>query len=59
MTKNDKEQENLSNWKKSFEKETKKSDAEDFYFSTDEEIDIKPLYTKEDLNNLSFEKPAY
>ncbi len=57
MTKNDKEQENLSNWKKSFEKETKKSDAEDFYFSTDEEIDIKPLYTKEDLNNLSFVEP--
>ncbi len=57
MTKNDKEQENLSNWKKSFEKETKNSDAEDFYFSTDEEIDIKPLYTKEDLNNLSFVEP--
>ena len=57
MTKNDKEQEKLSIWKKSFEKETKNSDAEDFYFSTDEEIDIKPLYTKEDLNNLSFVEP--
>ena len=57
MTKNDKEQENLNNWKKSFEKETKNPNAENVFFSTDEGIRIKPLYTKDDLNNLDFVEP--
>ena len=57
MAKKDKEKEDLDNWKKSFEKETKNSNAEEVFFSTDEGIGIKPLYTKEDLNNLSFVEP--
>ena len=57
MTKKDKEKEGLGNWKKSFEKETKNPNAEEVLFSTDEGIGIKPLYTKEDLNNLSFVEP--
>tara|TARA_Y100000996_G_scaffold390452_1_gene351677 strand:+ start:375 stop:578 length:204 start_codon:yes stop_codon:yes gene_type:complete len=57
MTKKDKEKEGLGNWKKSFEKETKNPNADEVLFPTDEGIGIKPLYTKEDLNNLSFVEP--
>ena len=54
MAKKDKEKEGLENWKKSFEKETKNPNAEEVFSATDEGIGIKPIYTKEDLNNLSF-----
>ncbi len=57
MVKKDIEKQGLDNWKKSFEKETKNINAEDVSFSTDEGIDIKPLYTKEDLEALAFVKP--
>ena len=57
MTKKTKGKEGLSNWKKSFEKETKVSNVEKVFSPTDEGIDIKPLYTKDDLNHLSFIEP--
>ena len=43
----------FNTWQKSFEQETKKnfSDAKS---ETDEGIDIKPVYTKDDLENFSF-----
>ena len=43
----------FNTWQKSFEKETKKnfSDAKS---ETDEGIDIKPVYTRDDLENFSF-----
>ena len=44
MTKKTKGKEGLSNWKKSFEKETKVSNVEKVFSPTDEGIDIKPLY---------------
>ena len=43
----------FTNWQKSFEKETKKQ-ASDSNAETDEGIKIKPVYTKEDLENFSF-----
>ena len=43
----------FNNWQKSFEKETKKN-LSDASSETDEGIDIKPVYTKEDLENFSF-----
>ena len=43
----------FNNWQKSFEKETKKN-LSDANSETDEGIDIKPVYTKEDLENFSF-----
>ena len=57
MAKKDKEKENLNVWKKSFEKETKNTNAEEVFSSTDEGINIKPLYTKADINKLSFVEP--
>ena len=57
MSKKDREKQGLNNWKKSFEKETKNPKAENVFFSTDEGIKIKPLYTKDDLNNLDFVEP--
>ena len=57
MAKKDKEKDDLGNWKKSFEKETKISNADEVFSSTDEGIEIKPLYIKEDLNDLSFVEP--
>ena len=57
MSKKDREKQGLNNWKKSFEKETKNPNAENVFFSTDEGIRIKPLYTKDDLNNLDFVEP--
>ena len=44
----------LIDWKKKFEVETKVSSADNFSISTDEDIDIKPLYVKEDISNLNF-----
>ncbi len=52
MVKKDKEK--LDHWEKSFEKETHVSDVQKVFSPTDEGIDIKPLYTQEDLNNASF-----
>ena len=43
----------FNNWQKSFEKETKKN-LSDANSETDEGIDIKPVYTEEDLENFSF-----
>ncbi len=40
-------------WQKSFEKETKKN-LSDANSETDEGIDIKPVYTREDLENFTF-----
>ena len=45
----------FSSWQQSFEKETKKL-LSDSNFETDEGIEIKPVYTKEDLENFSFVK---
>ena len=49
----DKSNNGFYTWQKSFENETKKnySDAKS---ETDEGIDIKPVYTKDDLENFSF-----
>ena len=41
MGKKNKEKEDLSHWKKSFEKETKNPNAEEVFFYTDEGINIK------------------
>ena len=49
----DKFRENFDNWQKSFEKETKQS-SDKAISDTDEGIEIKPVYTKEDLKKLSF-----
>ena len=49
----DKFRENFGNWQKSFEKETKQSSAK-AVSDTDEGIEIKPVYTKDDLKKLSF-----
>ena len=43
----------FNNWQKSFEKETKKN-LSDAKSETDEGIDIKPVYTRDDLENFSF-----
>ncbi len=43
----------FNTWQKSFEKETKKNFS-DAISETDEGINIKPVYTKEDLENFSF-----
>ncbi len=43
----------FNKWQKSFEKETKKK-LGDAKSETDEGIDIKPVYTKEDLENFTF-----
>ncbi len=43
----------FNNWQKSFEKETKKN-LSDAKSETDEGIDIKPVYTKDDLENFAF-----
>ena len=40
-------------WKKKFETETKVSSTDDFLVSTDEDINIKPLYIQKDINNLN------
>ena len=45
----------LTDWKKKFETETKISSAENFVISTDENINIKPLYIKDDMPFLSEE----
>ena len=51
--KNDKNDQ-LTDWKKKFEAETKTSSADDIIINTDEGIGIKPLYIEEDIKNLNF-----
>ena len=47
----------LKDWKIKFKKETKVEKADDFSTESDEDIDIKPIYTHEDLNDLKFIDP--
>ena len=44
---------NYTKWQKSFERETK-IDLNEASSETDEGIEIKPVYTKADIENLSF-----
>ena len=54
MTGNNKSKFSLDQWQKSFEKETKIDSVDNFINSSDEGIDIKPIYTEQDLHNLEF-----
>jgi methylmalonyl-CoA mutase len=47
-------QNNLEDWKKLVEKETKGKKAEDLVWQSPEGIPVKPLYTQADLNNVDF-----
>jgi len=47
----------LDHWKRSFERETKIPNANNASSETDEGISIKPLYTIEDIGDLSFVQP--
>ena len=50
---NTKNSDNYTKWQKSFERETK-IDLNEASSETDEGIEIKPVYTKADIENLSF-----
>ena len=54
MTDNNKPKFSINQWQKSFEKETKIDSVDNFINSSDEGIDIKPIYTEQDLHNLEF-----
>ena len=54
MTDNNKSKFSIDQWQKSFEKETKIDSVDNFINSSDEGIDIKPIYTEQDLHNLEF-----
>ena len=54
MTDNNKSKFSIDQWQKSFEKETKIDSIDNFINSSDEGIDIKPIYTEQDLHNLEF-----
>jgi methylmalonyl-CoA mutase len=54
MDKKNNKNDQLTDWKKKFEAETKTSSADDFLIITDEDIGIKPLYIEEDIKNLNF-----
>ena len=54
MDKKNNKNDQLTDWKKKFEAETKTSSADDFLIITDENIGIKPLYIEEDIKNLNF-----
>ena len=54
MTDNNKSKFSIDQWRKSFEKETKIDSVDNFINSSDEGIDIKPIYTEQDLHNLEF-----
>ena len=56
MTDNNKSKFSIDQWQKSFEKETKIDSVDNFINSSDEGIDIKPIYTEQDLHNLEFIK---
>ena len=50
MTDNNKSKISIDQWQKSFEKETKIDSVDNFINSSDEGIDIKPIYTEQDLS---------
>jgi len=54
MDKKNDNNDQLTDWKKKFEAETKTSSADDIIINTDEGIGIKPLYIEEDIKNLNF-----
>tara|TARA_Y100001947_G_scaffold10577_1_gene8092 strand:- start:2662 stop:4824 length:2163 start_codon:yes stop_codon:yes gene_type:complete len=54
MTDNNKSKFSIDQWQKSFEKETKIDSVDNFINSSDEGIDIKPIYTEQDLHKLEF-----
>ncbi len=54
MTDNNKSKFSIDQWQKSFEKETKIDSLDNFINSSDEGIEIKPIYTEQDLHNLEF-----
>ena len=54
MDKKNNKDNQLTDWKKKFEVETKASNADNFIINTDEDIGIKPLYRKEDIKSLNF-----
>ncbi|MDG2417102.1 MAG: methylmalonyl-CoA mutase [Pelagibacterales bacterium] len=54
MDKKNNKNDQLTDWKKKFEAETKTSSADDFLINTDEDIGIKPLYIEDDIKNLNF-----
>ena len=54
MDKKNNKNDQLTDWKKKFEAETKTSSADNFLINTDEDIGIKPLYIEEDIKNLNF-----
>ena len=43
---------NLENWKRNALKELKKQDIDGIFIETPEGINIKPLYTSEDIKNI-------
>ena len=46
------ENSNLENWKRNALKELKKQDIDGIFIETPEGINIKPLYTSEDIKNI-------
>ena len=54
MDKKNDNNDQLTDWKKKFEAETKTSSVDDIIINTDEGIGIKPLYIEEDIKNLNF-----
>ena len=42
----------LENWKRNARKELKKKDIDEIFIETPEGINIKPLYTSEDIKNV-------
>ncbi len=54
MDKKNDNNDQLTDWKKKFEAETKTSSTDDIIINTDEGIGIKPLYIEEDIKNLNF-----
>jgi len=46
------ENSNLQNWKRNALKELKKQDIDGIFIETPEGINIKPLYTSEDIKNI-------
>ena len=54
MNKKNNKNDQITDWKKKFEAETKTSSADNFLINTDEDIGIKPLYIEEDIKNLNF-----
>ena len=57
MSKKSEISDHLKDWNKKFEKEVKVENAGDFLTESDEGINIKPIYTHEDFNDLNFIDP--